>query len=287
MTENPRGRTGDIKIHPLLLLVALSIILGALCLVLAAVVFVPAIGGQSARLAPALMKSSEDYPVPDLPPAPPSGSIVTITLSPSGQTIGESVRRIVTQGDRVRVDKPGKSEGSYCTVGYVQPATAVAYTAGHCGDDGADVFNEQGDAIGVFRHSPSYTGDVGGGDVGYILLGDGVEIGANHYSGDGIVTGIAGSDQICVYGATSKKVICGELIAHRNDAVGLIHINVPVTGGDSGGPVWIPGRGVIGTIGFDYVNSHTPLPVTGVTTFDASALAAAAVDRTKISPPTR
>lgn len=285
MTKNSGNSTDNIKTHHLLLLVTLSIILGALCLVLAAVVFVPAIGGQSARLAPALMKSSEDYPVPDLPPAPPSGSIVTITLSPSGQTIGESVRRIVTQGDRVRVDAPGESEGSYCTIGYVQTATAVAYTAGHCGDDGADVFNEQGDAIGVFRHSPSYTGGTGPGDVGYILLDDDVEVGANHYSGDGIVTGIAGSE-ICAYGATSKKVICGELIAHRNDAVGLIHINIPVTGGDSGGPVWIPGRGVIGTIGFDYANSHTPLPVTGVTTFDASALAAATVDRT-ISPPTR
>lgn len=285
MTKNPGNSTDDIKIHHLLLLIAMSIVLGAMCLFLAAVAFSPSIGGQAARLAPALMKSTEDYPVPDLPPAPSSGSVVTVTVSPSGRIIGESTHRIVAQGDLVRVGEP---DAGHCTIGYVERATAVAYTAGHCGDDGASAFNEHGDAIGVFRHSPSYTGDIGPGDVGYVLLDDGVEIGTNHYSGDAVVTSrITESDQVCVYGATSKKITCGEFIAHRNDTVGLVHINVPVIPGDSGGPVWIPGRGVIGTTSFSHDHGRTPLPVTGVSTIDPSAVAAAAAERITAPPPTR
>lgn len=171
---------------------------------------------------------------------------------------------VVNQGDRVRISQAtspqGITLGSMCTVGYIDHAHHRAWIASHCGDDGATVSNSYGKRIGTFRwaNGNRYAGtrvlEGASRDIAYIELEPEVRAGENRYSGDTVITAL---DQVavgaegCVFGQTTRRVSCGT-VSNSSGFYGFTNLSrvngAEVTYGDSGGPVWVPGQGLLGVL---------------------------------------
>lgn len=150
---------------------------------------------------------------------------------------------VVNQGDLVDVVGKGR-----CTIAFNDRGQNVSYTAGHCGEEGdrAIVVGEGFRASGTFHPSSAMNADEGtANDWGVIHWADGVKLGKNGISGDAVVAPslMRSGDPVCVYGAASKKTTCGSF-------AGAIGNNLYWDGpsgkpGDSGGPVWVEGKGFL------------------------------------------
>ncbi|WJY93790.1 Chromosome partition protein Smc [Corynebacterium felinum] len=189
-------------------------------------------------------------------------SAVTAALLPlapaTAQDSATAVDR-VNQGDRLSVLTPlghMTRQGGYCTVGFVDKAAKRLWTARHCGENGTVVNTEAGEYLGTlhYRYDMSDADslmDITGAnaiyDLAYIQVDERAWnlLGENTFSGDNLYTPVTG-DQLCRYGATTKNTVCGEVIAV--DDYLIYGIDLSSSPGDSGGPLWVPGRGFVGTL---------------------------------------
>lgn len=160
--------------------------------------------------------------------------------------------KTINQGDEIYIYTLSGSSNVACTLGYV--TNDYALTAGHCGFENSIVKNNNGKKIGHI----DYIDYNGAQDIAIIKLDDDVISGSNTYSGDYITSmaEMSPSDKLCHYGKTTKQVICAE--QHRLPTYGLFWSKGNGELGDSGGPVWVEGKGLIGIIstkGNDYTTS--------------------------------
>lgn len=154
------------------------------------------------------------------------------------------------QGVAIFVDQTGS-----CTLGYNDVARGVSYTAGHCGTPGARVrllnreTHEVSVPLGTFYPSPSYDGHYSN-DWGEVRWDPGVKLPTNRFSGEKILdrSEVKRGDTVCSHGeathTNSDKYTCGTFHGWVNES-----FTVNIEGwqkGDSGGPVWVPGRGLVG-----------------------------------------
>lgn len=169
----------------------------------------------------------------------------------------------VSQGDifhTKRGEKIGDPEGEEsevitisCTVGYIDKKKRRAYTAGHCGITGTKVTDSEDRLIGIFHKNPKYNEKVYRNDQAYIQLENNVIPGKNYYSGDKVASldELNTGDTLCSYGSSSQKIHCGVLrtVDERN-IIG--DDNSGGISGDSGGPAWVPGKGLVGLFSSTY-----------------------------------
>lgn len=160
----------------------------------------------------------------------------TLILTPTTAASGVQV----DQGSKVFVAKHG-----YCTIGYNDPAQALSYIAGHCGDDGsrATVTVGGAQASGTFFPSSAFGASATGNDWGAIRWDDGVQLGPNAVTGDEVadLASLAPGDELCLLSAGETR--CSEFVGRLNNNV---YWDEPVgVRGDSGGPVWAPGKGFV------------------------------------------
>lgn len=174
----------------------------------------------------------------------------------------------VSQGDRilVKVDKAHENKkynAIACTIGGLDPARRIAYTAGHCFREGNVVTNEDGTIIG----NGSATGS---GDRGIITLKQGVHVGDNKFTHGNVIHQWKPNlnATLCFYGSATKKVSCGRVTGVGDNGEILSQANVGSQHGDSGGPVWLKHTGaLIGTTtGTQTTIEGTRKTVEGVTT---------------------
>lgn len=172
----------------------------------------------------------------------------------------------IVQGDEISIDKK-----KTCTIGYIDHKSRIAYTADHCSFKGKKsvVYDNDDHIIGTIesrtdRSSKTLLSQSMGNDFNVIKLNNYVSLAENVYSGDEKVdiSDVESSDRVCVYSRMQKKVNCGKIrmvagnvIVGDSDAYGKL--------GDSGGPVWIPGKGFIGiyigVFGNNYSNFYTTI----------------------------
>lgn len=158
------------------------------------------------------------------------------------------------QGHAIYLKGSGDRAGA-CTIGFNDTARRVSYTAGHCGERGARVQlleRETGyvsEPMGTFYPSVGYDGQYTN-DWGEVRWDAGVKMGGNRYSGDRILEqdDIEMGDQVCFHGEAThtgtRGTTCGTFHSWINDS---FTANIETwRKGDSGGPVWVPGRGLVG-----------------------------------------
>lgn len=176
----------------------------------------------------------------------------------------------VAQGDRLRIEE------SQCTLGFIEriDSQLYGYTAAHCGADGSVVsLVRYGQAypIGTLKHySPKGVGKAGS-DVALIDFYPQYDRASyrNNYTSNRIVpfSEISVDDRVCMYSRQEDRTRCGGLFFYgldpkKEDIESLEYIhttydydlrytNTVTFGahgeyGDSGSPVWIPGKGIIG-----------------------------------------
>lgn len=164
-------------------------------------------------------------------------------------TVPVTKKITVNQGDYIQTAR------AQCTLGYI--GDGFAMTAAHCGTKGETVYRNGdfgGRAIGTYDLIDYDQNQ----DVAIIKLNDSV-VGENVYSGDRITSmaEMSKNDELCQYGATTHQVHCGP--QYGLPRYGAMWSTNPATNGDSGGPVWIEGKGLIGII------STLPKGGTGIT----------------------
>ena len=152
----------------------------------------------------------------------------------------------IQQGDEALIEK---SPGAFivCTIGYVDAHRRNFMFTGHCanGNVGDIVYNDQLQEIG--RVSENYHKGAAYNDIAVVNVTHG-NIGNNIYSGDVWVAPhtIKRGEKVCSYGANSNKIHCGIITGKESPNVIIASRNSGGISGDSGGPAWIPGRGLIG-----------------------------------------
>lgn len=159
-------------------------------------------------------------------------SLALTQLSPA------TAASLVSQGDRVQV-----AERGHCTISFNDPSQKVSYTAGHCGKSGERAVS--GNATGTFYPSLEYGKSLTGNDWGLIRWDDGVELGPNQMSGDTVVelSQVKVGERVCSYGSSTQAVVCGPYSGRLGNNV--YWDTVSGKPGDSGGPVWVQGRGYL------------------------------------------
>ncbi|MEX3505742.1 hypothetical protein [Corynebacterium sp. LK2510] len=173
------------------------------------------------------------------------------------------------QGGAVYIEGSG-----YCTIGYNDPARQRSLVAAHCGEEGQRVRLVDHDArigsqpVGTFYRSRAYDGRLGN-DWAAIQWDLGVAIGGNSFSGDAWVHpgSLASGQQVCYFGQMSNRprhdVTCGSF---RGAVGNTFFVDAPMTHpGDSGGPIWVPGRGFVGVVSSTW--NATPIPFLGARGF--------------------
>ena len=163
--------------------------------------------------------------------------------------MGDNEDYAVNQGDRVKASTTG-DDGVFCTVGYVDYDAGTMITSGHCAQSlGTKFYTEDDEYIGeaVEIHQSEDSGAPHWSDSAVIKLNDKFYPGKNHYSSDTWVepSQVNVGDELCSYGSTTKKVRCGHVV--RRDGNRIVGDRETMgRPGDSGGPTWIPGRGLVG-----------------------------------------
>lgn len=152
---------------------------------------------------------------------------------------------VVQQGGLIVV-----GDGVQCTVAMNDKDQGVSYTSAHCGSVGDRVSIKGADGIGgTFVPSPQYRNEEGytANDWAMVVWDDGVALGPNWLSGDTLLppdTALSSKDRVCTYGGVSKTKRCGTFAAKLGNTV---FSTLPDgQAGDSGAPVWVEGKGMIG-----------------------------------------
>lgn len=184
----------------------------------------------------------------------------------------------VGQGDAVVVN------GSECTVGF--NGERESFTAAHCGTSGDRVRKVLDDgtwspAIGTLDTSPRSEETTN--DWARIRWDAGVELGPNEYTGDAQIPldDIRRGETVCYYGWATGAATCGTYYARVGNSF-LVDVE-PGAPGDSGGPMWIPGRGFVGVHsasleGRDNLTGRTKAFTLGATTADGGPIRDAIID---------
>ena len=75
-----------------------------------------------------------------------------------------------------------------------------------------------------------------------------VYVGPNRYSGDSLIDPdtVQSGETVCVYGDTTRRINCGPFVGNLGKTFFVDHTQT--NPGDSGGPMWVPGRGLVGLI---------------------------------------
>lgn len=175
-----------------------------------------------------------------------AGAAATFTVAPA-----QAQSLMVQQGDAVRIGGT-----STCTIGYNDRGTGYSYTAGHCGNTGDRVVVPSTGAQGTFTASPLLDKSDTGNDWGLITWDDGTVLASNGLSGDTVLdpAKVSKGERVCFQGARSGQALCGPFAG----AIGNnVYFDAPDgRSGDSGGPVWIPGKGFLGVYsGFSTISN--------------------------------
>lgn len=168
----------------------------------------------------------------------------------------------ISQGDRIVSDS-----NTYCTIGWVSDDYFI--TAAHCAKNGlgSTVYNAYHQKLGTVVEFPTddYSSNTRS-DWAVIDIEDNVTTVGNGYSGNDMIARdeVTVGDELCTYGATTKKVSCGK-VRNKNWYTVRTEDTTP-TSGDSGGPSWVAGKGFIGIHrGPDYARElSVTIPIPGV-----------------------
>ncbi|STC69940.1 trypsin-like serine protease [Corynebacterium pilosum] len=156
----------------------------------------------------------------------------------------------VNQGDRIYIEGRGA-----CTVAYIDPATGNGYTSAHCGHNNAKVHlmnqnNTISNGFGRLHQGKSYNPQTLSNDWAVIHWGQGIRGGKNVFSGDRVVdiNTVKRGDRVCYHGKTSHGYSMNRTCGTYVGANGPDFMFDATLGqqGDSGGPVWVEGRGLLG-----------------------------------------
>lgn len=143
-----------------------------------------------------------------------------------------------------------------CTIAYNDSARRVSHTAAHCGREGDKVYlkDSRGRLVEAGTFHPSKNFDQGTfmqestatNDWAIIKWNDQVIIGPNELSGDRIIPldELNRGDRVCLHGARTGSTQCGEFAGYKHSM--FFTAGIASQKGDSGGPVFVPGRGIVG-----------------------------------------
>ena len=190
-------------------------------------------------------------------------SAVTLSVSgaavPAAQASLTQDHPIISQGDAIAT-----MSGHGCTIGYNDIKNNRSYIAAHCADEGetfsviAKDFSDLWESVGEFHINPYYNAEASAQDWGYIQWKPGeVELEPNGFSDDTIVplTSLEMGEPICFHGKgthfnDSTGVTCGKYMGAFG---GTFFADFGTAGeqGDSGAPMWAPGKGFVGVLSGD------------------------------------
>ena len=186
-------------------------------------------------------------------PAPPAPS-------PSPELPPKPAVPVTNQGDKIGIKDEATGSLWICTLGFVDKAQSKGYVAAHClaaaqkpvfytSDFSRRLgvgYNDQEDpSENVYTFGDNNYRE----DRAYFIFDDKENIGSNIYSGDRVLAAseIQSGERACFYGATSQKIKCGSVVNTNNTAVQIkLDNGEAMIPGDSGGPMWIVGRGFAG-----------------------------------------
>ena len=174
-------------------------------------------------------------------------------------------RLVVKQGARMFVDNQHNDTLTACTIGYNDPEQRRSYTAGHCADNGdygwqtgslvylADSKGrEMSTPAGMIYPAAAYYGASNANDWAVIYWFNGVEVGANPYGGEYVpIQDLEPGETLCYHGYASHggttEASCGPFVGMIEKTIYFDAPGMPGYG-DSGGPVYAPGRGLVGVM---------------------------------------
>lgn len=205
---------------------------------------------------------------------PPLEENTTHLAEPNTNTTKTQVspeKVVINQGDVIYNFSPMETIGDnmnietiqsmQCTVGFVQKPENLLWTSSHCFKDGDIVYDKDFNKIGIADRY--YDGDIfkdrENPDIHFLMSKDFTIIhlepyiiaGKNYFSGDSIVPNDSTSpeEEVCSFSRMENKSYCGRILEkhHLSDNYdSLLWSNLPIIKGDSGGPVWIKGKGILG-----------------------------------------
>lgn len=228
-------------------------------------------------------------------------SAIALHVAAPATVVGAAGPLVAKQGERVFVDNLGSEDLTACTIGYNEVEQRRSYTAGHCAvhgdtpsDDGAVVYlaDERGRQLptpaGMIYPAAYYYGPTNANDWAVIYWFNNVEVGRNRFGGDYVpIDEVRVGETLCYHGYASHA---GEDDASCGPYVGMIERTIYFDApgmpdhGDSGGPVYVPGKGVVGVmsganalvdgsgneiVGFERASSLVSGPIYGDTRIDA------------------
>lgn len=164
---------------------------------------------------------------------------------------------VARQGAKIFVSSNGTT-GSDCTIGYNDQARRVSYTAAHCGTSGSKVHlaDAQGrvhpQPVGRLVRSTKFEAQQFSNDWAVIEWDPQVAVGGNPYGGELIAPGeVAVGDSVCFHGfathGSRPKATCGTYVGGVGNSL-FFDTPKESTFGDSGAPVFVPGKGTIGVL---------------------------------------
>lgn len=218
-------------------------------------------------------KNNDKYTIPETTLRLPPKTETTIPVIEENKNLNEDIhpeKIVVNQGDVIYNVSPLETIGEnmkietvqslQCTVGFVQKPENVLWTSSHCFKDGDIVYDKLFNRIGIADRY--YDGDIfknhDNPDIHFLMsndftivrLDDNV-VGNNIFSGDFITPSdsIVSGENVCSFSRMENKTFCGNIIEKYNMSEGydsIVWSNLPIKKGDSGGPVWIEGKGILG-----------------------------------------
>lgn len=175
----------------------------------------------------------------------------------------------VEQGDQFFVDN---NDGSVnrCTVGYVDTVNKQFFSAAHCGVAGQRVLIKDGPnkfvKLGTIVYSKdrfnerAWTGIETDFSIIEYSSADAPIAAQNLAQANPFASNVAApgtvniGDELCFYGDTTRRTFCHPIreVTDTAQGGGFVKVAYPTdTGakeGDSGGPMWVPGKGFVGVI---------------------------------------
>lgn len=183
----------------------------------------------------------------------------------AGTVAGAAEPLVARQGARVFVDNLGGSNLTACTIGYNDPTQRRSYTAGHCAVPGDhaprggslvyladDAGRQMTTAAGMIYPAAAYYGPTNANDWSVIYWFQNVGVGRNTFGGTYTsIDAIAPGETLCYHSYAPAgqlpRAACGPFVGMIEKT---IYFDAPGTPdyGDSGGPVYAPGRGLVGVL---------------------------------------
>ena len=183
----------------------------------------------------------------------------------AGTVAGAAEPLVARQGARVFVDNLGGSNLTACTIGYNDPTQRRSYTAGHCAVPGDhaprggslvyladDAGRQMTTAAGMIYPAAAYYGPTNANDWSVIYWFQNVGVGRNTFGGTYTsIDAIAPGETLCYHSYAPAgqlpRAACGPFVGMIEKT---IYFDAPGTPdyGDSGGPVYAPGHGLVGVL---------------------------------------